>query len=117
MASTKKVVTKKVVKKAVKKAVVTKKKIGKSSAISQSVLIKAKQPKAVVTTTSKSVDTSTPVNKWVKEVRVNHEFELEPFGSHVVPKEHRMFEVDNVEKEGLKMPFWARLLWWFVKSE
>lgn len=113
MVNKKKVSVNKIVKKDVKP---TKKANKKVQVVSQSVKTKTKQPKGVVTTTAK-VDTSTPVNKWICGYN-DSDFDIiekEEPNSGTNPLEHKMFEVDNIEKEEIKLPFWARVLWWFMK--
>lgn len=118
----KKVVKKTAVKKtAVKKTVA--KKVKKSQAMSQSPVSKKKTLKGQLTTSVSKVDTSTPVNRWVApidpftadklelidDIQSSNDFEM---------KEHKMFEADRVEQgeANFKAPFWARILWWFVKK-
>lgn len=109
--------TSKKIKKSVKKPV---KSVKKVQVVSQSVKSKTKQPKATLTTTSKNVDTSTLVNKWIGSDFNNalDNIGLEPL--HTVRdtsiEEHKMFEADNIQREEIKLPFWVRILWWFVKK-
>lgn len=107
-------VTKKVVKKPAKKA------NKKVQVVSQSIKSNKKTPKSILTTTN--VDTSTPVNKWVGPTyKIDYDWSDIGFTPHEEDlsdksnKEHKLFEIDNVEKPEEKFPFWLRVLWWFVK--
>jgi len=75
--------------------------------------------KAVLTTTPAKVDTSTPVNKWIGtyDKSIDPYWFLEDYyegASH--PLEHKMFEAAKTSPKTFKAPFWARVLWWFVKK-
>ena len=112
-------VTKKVSRKVVKKP--AKKTNKKVQVASQSVKSTKKNPRPTLTTTAK-VDTSTPVNKWIGTDfnSALDNMDLEPYeyceSMHKVnPLEHKMFDAIKVEEPLLKVPFWLRVLYWFVK--
>jgi len=114
---------KKVVKKTATKKTVAKK-VKKSQAVSQSPVSRTKTLKGQLTTTVSKVDTNTPVNRWaapidplladklelIDDIQCSNTFEM---------REHKMLEAARIEQQDkveLKIPFWARILWWFVKK-
>lgn len=114
-------VKKTVVKKAPKKTKT--KKLKTVSVVSQSPISKKriKIPEHVLTTTAtRKVDTSTPVNKWIAADPVIHADDLSlipiPEHSYAPRQETKLFEMQNVEQAAVHIPFWIRILWWFVKK-
>jgi len=91
--------------------------IKKTSAKKVSSKTKVVNPNTIPAAPAK-VDTSTPVNKWVGSVLDACDYELESIrrDGYSNSNEHKMFEAANVQKADWKLPFWTRVLWWFVKK-